>query len=301
MASMQRVNANPSRRIRTGTWTRPTWAVWGVAVIAWVGALLFLLPSIAAWFSQTQYSQAVEELSHTVREIQPSERARALEEARSYNRGLLTSTVMISRNERLPQAERTGSDSAYAAVLAADDRGLMARLNIPSIRVDLPIYHGTDDETLKRGVGHLQGSSLPVGGSDTHAVLTAHRGLSQAELFTHLDRVAVGDTFTIEVFGEVLTYRVIETSVVKPQETGALFPRAGRDLVTLITCTPLGINSHRILVTGERVTPTPAHDVAAAGSAPEIPGFPWWLVHFFGVTAVIALYVARSGRSTSAP
>lgn len=174
-------------------------------------------------------------------------------------------------------------------------QGLMARVKIPAIDVDLPIYHGTSDAVLLEGVGHLEGSSLPIGGPDTHAVLTAHRGLADAAMFTNLDRVKVGDTFTIEVFGEVLTYRVRETKVVAPEDADALRAVPGEDLVTLVTCTPLGINTHRILVTGERITPTPIEDIAAAGQAPDVPGFPWWAVGVLAAILVAEGYVWWSG------
>ncbi|TPW98228.1 class C sortase, partial [Schumannella luteola] len=137
----------------------------------------------------------------------------------------------------------------------------------------------------------------PVGGIGTRAVLTGHRGLATSELFTNLDKVQIGDTFTIEVFGEVLTYQVVTTEVVEPEDSKALYPDPDRDLVTLVTCTPLGINSHRILVTGQRILPTPAEDLAKAGAVPTIPGFPWWAVILGAVLVLGALYVWLSGRA----
>ncbi|WP_372457104.1 class C sortase [Microbacterium allomyrinae] len=181
-------------------------------------------------------------------------------------------------------------------MLRADETGLMARIKIPSIGVDLPISHGTSDATLAKGVGHLEGTALPVGGASTHSVLTGHRGLADAELFTNLDRVVVGDTFTIETFGEVLTYEVTETQVVSPDQTETLYPQRGVDLVTLVTCTPLGINTHRILVTGERILPTPVRDLDAAGQRPDIPGFPWWALGASGAVVVAGAYVWFSAR-----
>ena len=171
----------------------------------------------------------------------------------------------------------------------------MARLKVPAADIDLPIYHGTDDETLLRGLGHLEGTSLPVGGQGQRTVVTGHRGLAEARMFTDLDKVQVGDTFTFEVFGEVLTYRVFDKKVVNPEETEALRSEPGRDLATLVTCTPLGINTHRILVTGERVYPTPQRDIDAAGAAPDIPGFPWWALGLLGGVSLIGLYIWRSG------
>lgn len=177
----------------------------------------------------------------------------------------------------------------------------MARIKIPSIDVDLPIYHGTSDATLLRGVGHLEGAARPVGGASTHAVLTGHRGLADAELFTRLDELEIGDRFVIEVFGEVLTYRVPSTQIVDPDQTESLYPVAGRDLVTLVTCTPLGINTQRILVTAERVTPTPIRYVDAAGEAPTVPGAAWWAVIFAAVVAAAILYVLLQARPRRRP
>src|SRR5690606_28125561 len=162
----------------------------------------------------------------------------------------------------------------------------MARIKIPAIDADLPIFHGTSDSVLQQGIGHLEGSSLPVGGVGTHSVLTGHRGLATSTLFTHLDLMEGGDTFTIETLGEVLSYRVATIKVVQPDETESLYPQAGKDLVTLITCTPLGINSERILVTGERVLPTPHADAVSAAQPPAAP-FPWWAVQLGGGVVVV--------------
>ena len=150
-------------------------------------------------------------------------------------------------------------------------------------------------ETLERGIGHLEGTSLPVGGVGTRAVLTAHRGLPTATLFNELDRAAIGDTFTIAVLDQVLTYQVVESKVIQPDETEAILADPDRDLVTLVTCTPLGINSHRILVTAERITPTPAKEIAAAAAKPELPGFPWWVVILGGVVLLLGTYVWSAG------
>lgn len=185
----------------------------------------------------------------------------------------------------------------YNAILRTDESGLMARLRIPAIDVDLPVYHGTSDATLLQGAGHLEGTSLPVGGPGTRSVITAHRGLANATMFTNLDRVKIGDTFTIEVFGKVLAYKVRETKVVEPTETESLRSVPGKDLVTLVTCTPLGINTHRILVTAERIEPTPAKDLANAHATSDLPRFPWWAVWFSAGLLVAAVYVWRSGRS----
>ncbi|NYG07272.1 LPXTG-site transpeptidase (sortase) family protein [Phycicoccus badiiscoriae] len=163
------------------------------------------------------------------------------------------------------------------------------------------MYHGTSDAILLKGAGHLEGTSLPVGGEGTLSVITGHRGLAEATMFTNLDRIHPGDTFVITTFGRVLSYRVFDTRVVEPSDTASLHPKAGRDLVTLITCTPLGINSHRILVTGERVMPTPTSAVEAANTGPALVPFPWWLVWYLVGLTLIGVYVWWGGLVRRGP
>lgn len=270
-----------------------------VAALFVMGAAVVLYPTAASWVNQAQQSAIINEYSDEVAQFPPDSLAAAIDSAREYN-AELTGGALVGANRNVPDAENPDQELGYTDQLDANGTGLMARIKVPSIAVDLPIYHGTSDAVLLQGVGHLEGTALPVGGDATHAVLTAHRGLADAELFTNLDRVAVGDRFTVEVFGEVLTYRVRQTQVVDPEDTETLFPIAGEDLVTLVTCTPLGINTQRILVTGERITPTPIVDVEAAGRAPEVPGFPWWTLILSGVVLVAIVYVwlmARPRRS----
>ena len=274
------------------------WLSFWTALIFFVGTLVLMAPTIANWFSQVEQAREITVVGDAVRDLGAESLHKAISDAMAYNT-TLTGGALVAANERIPQPEGVIADANhldYNQLLMADSRGLMARIKIPVIGVDLPIYHGTADKTLSEGVGHLEGTALPVGGRGTRSVLTAHRGLATSVLFTHLDVVGVGDTFTIEVFGQVLTYRVVYTEVVAPDDSKALYPEVGRDLVTLVTCTPLGINSHRILVTGERVLPTPAGDLATAGGPPEIPGFPWWIVILAGLVAILTLYVWNAGR-----
>jgi len=267
-----------------------------IAVISVVGAGLLLFPTVVSWFSQYEQSQRIDSLTEDVSDLGAYTLRERLRDARAYNAALNGGGANIAANERLPLADEPDQNGDYASILRADAEGLMARLKIPAIDVDLPISHGTSDDVLDHGVGHLEGTAVPVGGASTHSVLTAHRGLATSELFTHLDRVQLEDTFTVEVFGEVLTYRVIDTRVVEPTETQTLLPVVGEDLITLVTCTPLGVNSHRILVTGERVIPTPQADLDGAGQTPEIPFFPWWAFIAAGVLVVATVYVWLSGR-----
>ena len=283
-----------ARQGRVARWILPLI----VGVAAWLGLMLVLYPSIAAWFSAYNQSLVIGTyMQQSEVGLEPSA-AEQLRLARAYNTEL-SSGALLAANERLPQGEGTSSSTGptYEELLRADASGVMGRLRVPTADVDLPIYHGTSDEVLLEGVGHLEGTSLPVGGEDTHSVLTAHRGLASAKMFTDLNLVQVGDTFTITVFDQVLTYQVSEIKVVDPTETETLRQVPGEDLVTLVTCTPLGINSQRILVTGTRILPTPPADQVAGSTVPSPLTFPWWAVIAAVGTALVVVYVWRATRS----
>ncbi|MGO3834283.1 class C sortase [Leucobacter sp. UCMA 4100] len=259
------------------------------------GLIAALYPMTAAWLSSYNQSRVIENTLLNLDEITPKPEAQ-LDAARLYNEALAAGVKLESgANVPVGTGNVAGTDLNYDEMLVANSEGLMGRIKIPGIDVDLPIYHGTSDATLLKGAGHLEGSHLPVGGEGTRSVITAHRGLANSTMFTNLNNVAEGDVFTVETLGEVLTYRVFDIQVIDPSETSSLRPEAGRDLVTLITCTPLGVNSQRIVVTGERITPTPPGDLSAAGKAPVIPGFPWWAVIGSGVVLLIAAYAYRQG------
>lgn len=277
---------------------RPSFVTIAIALLIVIGMGVFLYPQAASWFAQYRQSKQIDAYSKHVSgpDMQPSAADQILNAYR-YN-DALNAGAIIGANENKPTSTVSqNSQFDYNKLLAADSGGLMARIKMEAIDLDLPIYHGTSDETLMHGAGHLEGSSLPVGGESTHSVITAHRGLATATMFSNLDQVVEGDRFTIEVFGEVLTYEVRTKIVVDPKDTETLHAQEGRDLVTLITCTPLGINSHRILVTAERVTPTPIRDIEQSGATPVIPGFPWWAV--IGGVGLLAsgIFVWRSGYS----
>lgn len=275
---------------------RLSWPALLVALVAMAGVSIVLYPTVASWFSQYNQSLLIESYTQTIRDNPGTPVAEEIELAHRYN-AALSSGALLESNERLPTGAGTSTDQSlvYEDVLDSGATGLMARLRIPAIDVDLPVYHGTADETLLRGAGHLEGTSLPVGGMGTHSVITAHRGLADATMFTNLNRVGIGDTFTLEVFGEVLTYEIFETKVVEPHQSEALRAREDMDLVTLVTCTPLGINSHRILVTAERVIPTPTSEIESAGAPPDIPHFPWWAVILGAAFVLASMYVWRMG------
>ena len=254
-----------------------------------------IYPHAAMWLSQYHMSEVAAEYAKLITHAVPAPREQ-LERAREYNKNL-SSGAIYEANTNIPTSHGATSDASqdYWEQLKANDDGLMARLKIKKIDLDLPVYHGTEDDTLLKGLGHLRGTSLPVGGKGTRSVITGHRGLASAEMFTRLDEIVKGDTFTIEVFDEVLTYKVIEKIVVNPDETKKIAAVPGKDLMTLITCTPLGINTQRILVTGERIIPTPAADEANRGKKPDVPRFPWWVVGCFGSLCVVGGYIWWAG------
>ena len=269
------------------------------SAMAIVGMGLLAYPTAASWIAQYNQSKVTADYSAQVDGVRPDAKTQ-IAQAHAYNEAL-SSGAVLEANNHVPTGAGSSSDSSlsYTSILKANDEGLMARLKIPSISLDLPVYHGTADDTLLKGLGHLEGTSLPVGGAGTRSVITGHRGLAEATMFTNLDKVKNGDSLIVEVFGEVLTYRVTSTKVVEPEETEALRAEAGKDLLTLVTCTPLGINTHRILLTGERIYPTPAGDVAAAGKRPEVPTFPWWIIALVAGLIVVGLYLWRSGYAAA--
>lgn len=283
------------RRVRRGR--RPLGAAPWITAVCWaVGVAILLYPTAAAWISQLNQASLIGFYDEQVEHASPDGRVQ-LKNARAYNEAL-SSGALLSAGANAPVGAGESRDSGalpYRSQLVTPS-GMMARLRLPAIDLDLPVFHGTDDDTLLRGLGHLEGTSLPVGGASTRSVITGHRGLASAEMFTNLDRVRTGDTFTIETFGEVLTYRVNDVTVVAPEDTETLHQVAGKDLVTLITCTPLGVNTHRILVTGERITPTPPADIAAAGKPSTVPNFPWWIPAFVGAILLAAAYLRWAGR-----
>ncbi|MBM7824767.1 sortase A [Arcanobacterium pluranimalium] len=269
------------------------------AFIALIGVVILLYPMAASWVSQVNQSALVHDYSRALDNAQPS-KDQQIQLAHKYNEALRSGAIIESgANKAVGTGSNAGADSTaslkYEDMLHTPQSAVMARVKIDSIGVDLPIYHGTSDETLRVGVGHLKGTSLPVGGIGTRAVLTAHRGLAEATLFTNLDKVKKNDEIVIEVFGEVLDYRVVDIQIIDPDATQNIKADPNRDLISLITCTPLGINTQRILVTAERVTPTPPAVIEDQGKKPDIPGFPWWIVYLSVALSIITWYVWTSG------
>lgn len=219
-----------------------------------IGLIISLYPLISNIYSRRNQIQVINDYTEDIKEIDTKQIANELELANAYNRKLNQTIVLTDPFD--PSAIDM-ADDVYYDILNYTDDGVMAYINIPKIDVNLPIYHGTDNEHMLKGVGHLVGTSFPVGGIDTHAVLSAHSGLSTAELFTNLADLKKDDLFYIHVLDDVLAYEVDKINVVKPDETNDLKIVPGQDYVTLVTCTPYGINSHRLLVRGHRVEYNP--------------------------------------------
>lgn len=293
------MTSSPPPREEKQRW-RPDALSWLASFFALIGVLVLAYPSAASWVHQYNQSQIINRLDSAMSTLDPSPEEQ-LTLAREYNNAL-SSGARLEANSHVPTGNGQTSNTVldYSSLLLAGKSGLMGRIRVQKIDVDLPIYHGTSDVTLLAGIGHLEGTSLPVGGVGTRTVLTGHRGLAEAEMFTRLDEIGINDTFTLEVFGETLTYRVIDTQVIEPEETEALRADPTKDLATLVTCTPLGINTHRILVTGERVWPTPVEDLAHAGEHSDLPRFPLFAVGVGLAVFLIIFYLWRAGRRSSA-
>lgn len=218
-------------------------------LILLVALSVLLYPTVSNYLYEKNSSRVVNNYDETMVKMEETERQKLLEEAREYNAGLVGSGG-VSGDTFHTQVETTPE---YDELLNMDSSGMMGYITIPKIEVELPIYHGTSEAVLQAGVGHFPASSLPVGGESSHAVLTGHRGLPSKLLFTDLDEMEVRDIFYIKVLGETFAYQVDQILTVLPSETDALQIEEGKDYVTLVTCTPYAVNTHRLLVRGHRI------------------------------------------------
>ena len=219
-----------------------------IGILVPLGLIILFYPNFSDLWNRHRAELLTTDYQQVVREINTSEKDAILEEARFYNQSLIGTQV--------PDAflDRDGvRDPRYEAILNPLGNGLMGQVEIPCIDITLPIYHYTDEEVLQKGAGHLPGSSIPVGGAGSHAVISAHRGLPSAKMFTDLDRVKIGNVFYIHVLGDTLAYEVDQILTVEPSDTEALSVQEGEDYCTLLTCTPYAVNSHRLLVRGHRI------------------------------------------------
>ena len=240
---------------------------WLLAACGVVALGLLLYPLVGELLSEKYHSDVETAYTAAIEDTDDAELTAQRQAAQQYNAMLANATISGGGASAPPLA--------YADQLTVG--GVMAYIDIPKINVYLPVQHGTGAETLERSVGHVMGTSLPVGGSSTHAVLSAHSGMASSKLFSDIDQLEKGDTFYIHVLGEVLAYEVDNINTVLPTDTSLLQIEDGKDLVTLVTCTPFGINTHRILVRGHRVPYVPEQEATATAEKPVASS---WTRHY---------------------
>lgn len=242
---------------------------WILAAACGVVALGLLLYPLMGKFLNEKYHSNIETVyTATIEDTDKAELTAQREAAQQYN-------AMLSGAATITEGGASAPPLAYADQLTVG--GVMCYIDIPKINVYLPVQHGTDADTLEKSVGHVVGTSLPVGGSSTHAVLSAHSGLASSKLFSDIDQLAVGDVFYIRVLGDTLVYEVDSIHTVLPTDTSLLQIEDGKDYVTLVTCTPFGVNTHRLLVRGHRIPYTPEQEATAAAEKPAASS---WTQHY---------------------
>ncbi len=235
-----------------------------VTLVLLIGLSLLLYPTVADYINSLDYKKDIEDYQRSVQQLDDSERQAMLEAAHTYNTALLDRSTRIGELSAEQRRE-------YQALLDPSGTGMMGYVEIEKAGIYLPVYHGTDESILQAGVGHIEGSSLPVGGIGTHTMLSGHTGLPSSKLFSNIDRLKEGDTFELHILGEVLTYQVASTVVLLPEEAEQQEIDPQRDLCTLMTCTPYGINSHRLLVTGVHIETPPERLPDTTGPIETIP------------------------------
>lgn len=216
-----------------------------LVAIFFVGLCILLYPIVSDFWNEKRQSQVIINYDDMITGLPAEDYTDSFAKADAYNEKI--------RNMNLPFLNHKNIKEEYYGTLDVNGDGMMGYITIEKIKIQLPVYHGTSDKVLNSAVGHVEGSSLPVGGNSTHAVLSAHRGLPSAKLFTNLDKLEIGDVFTIRILDRTITYQVDQILIVLPQETDELNIVAGEDYCTLVTCTPYGINTHRMLVRGTRI------------------------------------------------
>ena len=249
---------------------KKNYSIIGFILLFLIGAGILFYPRISFWLADYNHVAAYQTYERSVSDLGSAEKQAMWEKAVHYNERLVTSSVMD------PFAATKDIDpfDEYFDTLDVGD-GVMGMIRIPKIDVLIPIYHGVSDEVLDKGIGHIKATALPVGGLGTHGVLTGHTGLSHAKMFNDLVKLEVGDEFLLEVLDETLAYKVEKILTVLPDDVSQLIREPDKDKVTLITCTPYGVNSHRLLVIGERTEYKATEDVQ---QEIEKAQFPWWIV-----------------------
>ncbi|MFC0582220.1 class C sortase [Micrococcoides hystricis] len=276
---------------------RPSTQTWLIVLFLLAGTAVVFQTTAASWFSAFNQAAFVEQYLATVQDLQ--ERGEAeFTDATEYNAAVMGSSVLLAAHTRMPAATDVGGASqveSYKNSLNINEAGLMGRLQVPAVDIDLPIYHGASDDTLAKGVGHVEGSHLPIGGDNTNAVLTAYRGLPSATMFNRLDELTEGDQILVGTYGAVMNYKITDVSSVSAAQSAELVADQKADHITLVTSSPLVEDAPRIVVTAERDLPLSSADYAKAVETPQGAGFPGWLLFLGAAYAAIGLYLWRAG------
>ena len=259
-----------------------------LVLILIVGLGLLLYPTFSDWWNSFHQSQAIAAYVQKVANMDREEYDRMLQEAEAYNRALLTKPNRYDLSDE--------EKEEYNAILDVTGTGIMGYIDIPSIKISLPVYHGTEESVLQTAIGHIEGTSFPVGGAGTHCAVSGHRGLPAARLFTDLDQLEKGDTFLIQVLDRTLTYEVDQIHTVLPEEMEDLEIDPQEDHFTLITCTPYGINTHRLLVRGKRIETLPEKPHVTADAIQLEPMFVAPLVAAPFLLLLLIILLANTGK-----
>ena len=254
-----------------------------VAVFYFFGMSLMLYPTVSNLINRDRNNRIISSYRDSLQETEQDELSSMLAEADEYNRAHVRNYI----RDAFSDDEGDLPEEAYDGLLNGQNDGVMGYLDIPSIKETLAIYHGTDEDVLEKGIGHIEGTSLPVGGMGTHSVLAGHRGLPSAKLFTDLDQLEVGDIFFVHVLDRTMAYRVDQILIVEPDETEALRIEDDKDLVTLLTCTPYGVNTKRLLVRGQRTSYD--ESIAAASQDPTAGDTSYLRIQAISLTVLSAL------------
>lgn len=267
-----------------------------MVVLIGLGVILMGYPWFSNWLYQHHVASSANVYEQYAAESGTSEITKQLETARRYNQELNNSRVMLTEpycDISLPE------DILYGDVLDPTKNGIMCFVEIPKINVSLPVYHGTSEEVLKKGVGHMEGSALPIGGVGNRPFLLAHTGMNTSRMFSDLTGLSEGDLFYIRVLNLCLTYRVCEIQTLLPEEADELYPDEERDLMTLVTCTPYGVNSHRLIVTGERISDAEVEKVDVPMQTADWNGSAWMRAYLkailLGSAMMVGVIVAVKG------
>ena len=247
-----------------------------------IGLSVLLYPSISSYWNSKTQSEAIVDYESMLSQYKPEDYTAIFAEADAYNKQLAQLNEPLVEHNRLPD---------YNSILNVGGTGMMGYITVPKISQELPVYHGTSDGVLSVAVGHLQGTSLPVGGENTHCVVSAHRGLPTAVLFTHLDRMEIGDMFYFTILDRTITYEVDQIRIVEPDDAGLIQIKDGKDYCTLLTCTPYGINTQRLLVRGHQIDASQTRNLYVANEAYRIEPLVVMPIVALPIIFVLLIYV----------